>query len=246
MLNIITKLYRMYMFYSSPHKLVIRNVCKKYFEKDESISTILEVGGGNGMMRSVFTSVCRPKLYASTDIVSGNEIDIICDAQQLSFSNNSINMVVAFEVIEHIRDTEQFLSEIQRVLKSNGYAVFSMPFLYGKHDFQDYYRWTTQGVEHIMDLYGLEIKLIKKRGGTFLAIITMLSNYIHSVLSPSKGGWRANSVGKKLYFASMTILLFPLVVLSWISFCLDLLIDNDSDNASGFVCIAQKKSNKLS
>jgi len=41
------------------------------------------------------------------------------------FSNNSIDVVSANQVIEHIHDSDKFLREIYRILKPNGYAVIS-------------------------------------------------------------------------------------------------------------------------
>jgi hypothetical protein len=54
----------------------------------------------------------------------------------------------------------------------------SIPFIYGKHDYQDFYRWTTQGLDKIFEEHKLKILLLNKRGGTFLSIVALLTNYI--------------------------------------------------------------------
>jgi ubiquinone/menaquinone biosynthesis C-methylase UbiE len=202
---------------------------------------ILDIGSGNAMMRSVLQSACRAERYITSDIAPTDQTAVVCDAQLLPFPDGSMDLVASFEVIEHIPDTERFISEIVRVLRPEGYVVLSMPFLYGRHDFQDFHRWTAQGLERVLNLMGLKVRVIQNRGGTFLTITTLLSNYIHSIFAPSSGSWRTQGIGKKLYFGVMTILMFPLVPLSWLGFELDLLIDRNSANPSGFVCIAQKK-----
>lgn len=45
--------------------------------------------------------------------------------KKIPFVSNSFDLVVAAEIIEHIKDTDNFLSEIKRVLRPNGYLVIS-------------------------------------------------------------------------------------------------------------------------
>ncbi len=59
---------------------------------------------------------------------SGDNIQFIChDAQHLPFSDNSFDLVVSFETIEHIEHYEVFVSECNRVLRDGGLFVCSTP-----------------------------------------------------------------------------------------------------------------------
>lgn len=51
----------------------------------------------------------------------------ILEATSLPFVDNSFDVVVSFEVIEHVKDYERFLSEIHRVLKRGGKLILSTP-----------------------------------------------------------------------------------------------------------------------
>ena len=42
------------------------------------------------------------------------------DVTQLAFDGNTFDILTSFQVIEHIKDVEKYLSEIKRVLKSGG------------------------------------------------------------------------------------------------------------------------------
>jgi ubiquinone/menaquinone biosynthesis C-methylase UbiE len=240
MLTFLTKLYRLYCFYSSPAKLIIRRTIKNFFLPLPVCSSVIEIGGGNAMMRTVLSQACRAEKYISSDIAPTDQTDVVCDAQNMIFSDEQADVIAAFEVIEHIPDTNKFLSEVWRVLRTNGYLVLSFPFLYGRHDFQDFYRWTPQGIQRILKLHGLTLVLIKNRGGTFLTMVTLLSNFIHSFFQPAIGSWRAQGIWKKMYFGIMTIVMFPVMLLSWFAFGIDLIIDRNSSNPSGYVIIAQK------
>jgi len=45
--------------------------------------------------------------------------------QMLPFEDNEFDIVVSLEVIEHLWNTKHYLAEIVRVLKPNGYAIFT-------------------------------------------------------------------------------------------------------------------------
>ncbi|MBU1118970.1 class I SAM-dependent methyltransferase [Patescibacteria group bacterium] len=49
------------------------------------------------------------------------------DAEKLSFPNNSFDVVVSFETIEHVSQYKSFISEVHRVLKKKGILILSSP-----------------------------------------------------------------------------------------------------------------------
>ncbi len=241
MINLVTNLYRKYCFYSSPSKLIIKTTINDFFVSRPVCSSIIEIGGGNAMMRDILSRACRSEKYISSDIEPTDNTDVVCDAQNMGFIDQQADVIAAFEVIEHIPDTNKFLSEVYRVLRKNGYLILSFPFIYGCHDFQDFYRWTPEGIQRVLDLHGLTTVHIKSRGGTFLSIATLLSNFIHSALQPAQNSWRAKGHYRKIYFGSMTIIMFPIMVFSWVSYLMDLILDRNSSNPSGYILIAQKQ-----
>jgi ubiquinone/menaquinone biosynthesis C-methylase UbiE len=50
-----------------------------------------------------------------------------CDATMLCLPNSSVDVVVSFETIEHIRDQQRFLLECRRVLRPAGILICSTP-----------------------------------------------------------------------------------------------------------------------
>ena len=151
-----------------------------------------------------------------------------------------MDLVVAFEVLEHIPNTSRFFEKIGRVLCQKGFVALSIPFLYGQHDYKDFYRWAEQGLWELFQAHGFEIYLLKKRGGTFYTIITLITNYLHQAFSGPSNRWRTRGDAKQVRLGLMTILLFPLMVCSWVAFLLDAAIDRNSANPSGLVVVGQK------
>lgn len=49
------------------------------------------------------------------------------DGESIPLDDNSVDVVVTFETIEHIKDYKKFMTEVSRVLKDDGLAIISTP-----------------------------------------------------------------------------------------------------------------------
>ena len=100
--------------------------------------TVLDVGCGSGCGTHQF-ALKGAQLVVGGDI-SGEAIEyantryhddrayfILLDAQELPFPDNSFDTIIAFEVIEHLKRYEHFLSECNRVLRDGGKFISSTP-----------------------------------------------------------------------------------------------------------------------
>lgn len=65
--------------------------------------------------------------YARAKYPADNLCYFQCDALNLPCEDNSFDVVVSFETIEHISDYETFLRECRRVLKPDGVFICSTP-----------------------------------------------------------------------------------------------------------------------
>lgn len=95
--------------------------------------TILDVGCGTGYITSIMSNELDSTVIGcgmDTNRISfargnfGQEV-IIADITQLPFRDNSFDVVVASEIIEHIHCTEAALTEIERVARKN--VVITVP-----------------------------------------------------------------------------------------------------------------------
>lgn len=95
---------------------------------------ILEIGGGQGGLtallypRSHIINLDFNPDFANAPCNQKENVTFVCgDATSLSFADNSFAVVTMFDVLEHIRDDKQAISEALRVLKSGGFLLISTP-----------------------------------------------------------------------------------------------------------------------
>lgn len=65
--------------------------------------------------------------YASENYRAKNIEYRVGDGESIPLDDKSVDVVVTFETIEHIKDYKKFIKEMKRVLKDNGIAVVSTP-----------------------------------------------------------------------------------------------------------------------
>lgn len=106
-------------------------------EKISKNSFVLEIGSGEGygtsmLSKNVFkiTGLDIDKNaidHAQKKYGSENCVFKLFDGLKIPFEDNSFDAVVSFQVIEHIQDDENFVSEIYRVIKSDGAFIVTTP-----------------------------------------------------------------------------------------------------------------------
>ena len=76
------------------------------------------------------------------DIYKKSLCDAIGDAHHLPFKENIFRKVVLYEVLEHLNDASEVLTEINRVLRKNGILEFSVP---NAMHYRAILRWVANG-----------------------------------------------------------------------------------------------------
>jgi ubiquinone/menaquinone biosynthesis C-methylase UbiE len=101
---------------------------------------ILDIGCNDGTFSKIILDKSGAKELVGVDVIkktvswandhwknTGKMKFIIADAHQLPFKAQTFDAVFALEVLEHVFDPVRVLSEVKRVLKKDGYAVFLVP-----------------------------------------------------------------------------------------------------------------------
>ena len=87
----------------------------------------------------------------SLDIEKGENIDFVGKAESIPLSDESLDLVICQEVLEHIQEPWKAMKEITRVLKPEGRLYLQVPFIIGFHPCpNDYWRFTSEGIKQVV------------------------------------------------------------------------------------------------
>ena len=115
---------------------------KKYFNFKENKLNILEIGPGTG------ANIIELQKFGKVDILEVDDyfIELVKKDQRLEVNNvfeafeevnTEYDLVVILDVLEHVKDTENFLKNINSILSKNGLLILSVPAhmsLFSEHD----------------------------------------------------------------------------------------------------------------
>jgi SAM-dependent methyltransferase len=137
------KFYELLLFLTSTiffYGLSAEKALKKTFPgKNLEEKLIINLGSGTNSF---------DKNVINLDICDFANVDIIADAANLPFADQSVDMIISESLLEHVPKPEKVIEEIKRVLKDNGYVYIEMPFVFPFHASpNDYTRFTLEGLK---------------------------------------------------------------------------------------------------
>jgi SAM-dependent methyltransferase len=142
---------------------------------------VVDMGCGDGRYRSLFERDAR--VYIGCDISAKSAADVRCNAEMLPFARDSIDTVVAVQVLDDLRQPARFFAGASDALKPGGHLLVTAPFFWRLHDLpNDYHRFTAPGLEALATEAGFEVVSLEPRGGFWATSGQMLSLYVWSLI----------------------------------------------------------------
>jgi len=102
------------------------------------------------------------------------------DLEKKNFLKKKFENILIFNVLEHVYETNNAISEIKKLLKPNGKIYISTPFLYRYHHApSDYYRFTLDFYSRFASKNKLKIIYMKNLGtGPFFSSYSVVHNVL--------------------------------------------------------------------
>lgn len=137
---------------------------------------MIDLGCGDMPFRELLIN--QVDTYDSLDLwPQCEDITFVGDIEDMSIIEPCVyDSAICLEVLEHVPNPHQAIKEIRRILKPSGIVLISVPHLSRLHDIpRDYFRFTSYGLTHLLQLAGFEIIDIKTKGGIFCFLGHQLS-----------------------------------------------------------------------
>ena len=148
-----------------------------YFERVELLQIgcrVLDLGGKKFKKRGEFDISCFPLQVDFANINRLAKPDVLCDAVAMPIKNESYDAVILSEILEHVPDPKIVLKETFRVLKIEGKALITVPFMFHIHpDPSDFGRYTDFYWQQVATRVGFSVDSVQKHGG-FYALVANL------------------------------------------------------------------------
>lgn len=144
---------------------------------------LLDVGCGTKPYRSLFEVVD----YVGLDIDSEptrkrGMADYLYDGGKFPFVDADFDSILCNQVLEHVFNPEEFLGEINRVLKPGGKLLLTVPFVWDEHEQPfDYARYSSFGLHALLEKQGFKILQHKKLAADASILFQLVNAYLYKL-----------------------------------------------------------------
>lgn len=149
------------------------NFAKEKLQKFPKGTSVLDVGCGDGP----YWNLNKELNWTGIDIYSTEKTNYLINKDgTYPIREESFDIVICTQVIEHVSNFDLLASEVFRVLKPGGTLILNAPFLYPFHGMpHDEFRYTTSSLTRIFNKF--EISEIGTLGGIGSTIATLINNF---------------------------------------------------------------------
>ena len=144
---------------------------------------LLDVGCGSKPYQSLFAV----DAYIGLDIDSETTrkrgaADFLYDGGKFPFEGAVFGSILCNQVLEHVFNPDEFLGEVNRVLKPGGKLLLTVPFVWDEHEQPyDYARYSSFGLRSLLEKQGFRIIQHKKLGADASILFQLANAYLYKI-----------------------------------------------------------------
>jgi len=134
-------------------KLIMNDLVNRYLNGDECLD-IIDIGSYGaedvgGSYKEIFNK--DKWSYTGLDIIEGENVDIVAEKYNWPLENESYDVVISGQCIEHVEAPWLWIKEIERICKPDGIVIIIGPFRYKEHRYPvDCWRILPDGMRYLL------------------------------------------------------------------------------------------------
>lgn len=139
---------------------------------------VLDVGAGDVPYRAWFAE----RRLLALDVAP--PADLLGASERLPLRDGTVDLIVCFQVLEHVEDPAATLGEFFRVLRPGGQVLLTTHGTYPYHPHpRDLWRWTGEGLETLFRRAGFEPE-VSGLGGSASPLTMLAGYYVRLAIRP--------------------------------------------------------------
>lgn len=144
---------------------------------------LLDIGCGSIPYKELFVVDEYVGLDIDTEIArKRNLADYFYDGKVFPLPSSSFDSALCNQVLEHVFNPDEFIHEINRVLKPKGKLLLTVPFVWDEHEQPyDYARYSSFGLKALLEKNGFVILQHKKLGADASILFQLTNAYLFKV-----------------------------------------------------------------
>jgi len=139
---------------------------------------VLDVGCGSKPYYPFFAGAAE---YVGVDVVESASADLVGPVEALPVDDDSFDVVLCTQVLEHVDDPAQAVRELQRMTKPGGRVLASTHGVQVFHpNPNDYWRWTQTGLQRLFDSNATWSSVdVQPGAGTAAGLAMLVARFVH-------------------------------------------------------------------
>jgi SAM-dependent methyltransferase len=144
---------------------------------------LLDVGCGTKPYHSLFKVESYRGLDIDSPVTRQRGIaDDLYDGTQFPYQNETFDSALCNQVLEHVFNPDEFLTEINRVLKPGGKLLLTVPFVWDEHEQPyDYARYSSFGLKALLEKNGFKIISHQKLAADATILFQLTNAYLYKL-----------------------------------------------------------------
>jgi SAM-dependent methyltransferase len=150
---------------------------------------LADVGAGDAPYRELFGHVDYVTIdWEQSPHEGAHSVDIVASADAIPVEDEAFDAALCTQVLEHVPDPLKVVRELRRILRPAGRLYLTAPLAWELHELPyDFYRYTSEGLRHLLDAAGFTPIAIEPRNDCFTTLAQLMLNARHVMGSAPDG-----------------------------------------------------------